>query len=182
MFYPRLGHTKDLKNGTQCLPAWHSASRVELGLSPCDILASSPGGVLYVSHEVGSCPMGLMALQCLLHYGLFICVIYSHIYELHNVCRPPACPPSVYSTDVTSQTGLDTEHHGYEQVKRCPKFRMRCRHGNSGILKRCPNLEIADITDTSTLLIRLGSALVLRLLLYIQPLKQCAHPRPRTSR
>ena len=33
-FDPRPGHTKDYKNGTQCLPAWHSASRFGLGVSP----------------------------------------------------------------------------------------------------------------------------------------------------
>jgi len=30
-FDPRPGHTKDYKNGTHCLPAWHSASGVGIG-------------------------------------------------------------------------------------------------------------------------------------------------------
>ena len=48
------GHVipKTLKNGTQCLPAWHSASKVGLRVSPCDILATCPGGVL-VHHVQG---------------------------------------------------------------------------------------------------------------------------------
>ena len=118
-FDPRSGHTKDSNNGTQCLPAWHSASRVGLGVSPCDILASCPGGVL-VHHtsvmsrgctctsscltlqkqEIGSWPMGLMARQGYLlttivtncyHQHLFL-VIFMLIFTCIAVLAAPAVP------------------------------------------------------------------------------------------
>ena len=37
---------KTRKMGAQRLEKWHSASRVGLAVSPCNILASCPGGVL----------------------------------------------------------------------------------------------------------------------------------------
>ena len=32
-----------------------------------------------------------------------------------------------------------------------PVLHMRCRHGNSHMLKQCPNLEMTDITDTAAM-------------------------------